>query len=91
MEEDIIMKAMKKALAIVLTLTVALTMGMAVTATSFAATNDSITVNNTLSGETYKLYKLFDLSVDDEDDPSAYSYTVNSGWEDFFAEGGDGA
>ena len=40
------MKTMKKILAVILTLTVAMTMGMAVTATSFAAKNDSITVNN---------------------------------------------
>ena len=82
---------MKKILAVILTLTVAMTMGMAVTATSFAAKNDSITVNNAKAGETYELYKLFDLKVNNEENPTAYSYTVNSDWTAFFTGDGAGA
>ena len=52
--------------------------------------NDSITINNAKPGETYNLYKLFDLTVNDESAPTAYSYTVNADWAAFFAEGGDG-
>ena len=85
------MKTMKKILAVILTLTVAMTMGMAVTATSFAAKNDSITVNNAKAGETYELYKLFDLKVNNEENPTAYSYTVNSDWTAFFTGDGAGA
>lgn len=51
-----------------------------------AAANTSITVNNTKIGETYKLYTMFDLKVNDVDAPTAYSYTVNSAWADFFRE-----
>ena len=47
--------------------------------------NDSITITGAKEGETYTLYKLFDLVVNDEYDPAAYSYTVNSAWADFFA------
>ena len=46
--------------------------------------NNSITVNNAKSGETYALYKLFDLEVDSETNPTAYTYTVNSDWVNFF-------
>ena len=58
--------------------------------TAFAA-NDSITVNGAKPGETYKAYKMFDLKVNDADDPTAYSYKVNSDWADFFGTGGAGA
>lgn len=54
-----------------------------------AAKNDSITVNGTVEGETYNLYKMFDLSVNDETNPTAYTYTVNEDWEGFFAEHAD--
>lgn len=85
------MKTMRKILALLLVLTVAMTMGMAVTVTSFAAKNDSITVTGAKAGETYELYKLFDLSVNSEETPTAYSYKVNSEWTAFFATGGAGA
>lgn len=55
---------------------------------SGSAKNDSITVNNTKVGETYNLYKLFDLVVNDENAPSAYSYRVNADWADFFKAAG---
>ena len=53
--------------------------------------NDSITVNNAKTGETYSIYKMFDLSVDSEEDPAAYSYTINADWEAFFTGTGAGA
>ena len=59
--------------------------------TAFAATNDSITVTNAPKGELYSIYKMFDLSVDDVEDPEAYRYTVNEDWADFFAANGAGA
>ena len=79
------MKTMKKIFALALALM--LVMSLAVTAS--AAVNDSITINNAKEGETYEIYKLFDLVVDDEEAPSKYSYTVNADWEAFFE--GDGA
>ena len=54
-----------------------------------AAKNDSITVNDTVKDETYNLYKMFDLSVNNETNPTAYTYTVNEDWEDFFDENAD--
>lgn len=81
------MKHFEKIMAIMMILSVM----MAVSFTAFAADkNDSITVTGAKPGETYDLYKLFDLSVNDESDPTAYSYTVNADWAAFFAEGGDG-
>ena len=85
---------MKKLIAILLSLLLV----MSISAAAFAegeTKNDSITVNGVKEGETYNLYKLFDLIVDDEITPAAYSYTVNAGWEAFFAaadaEAGTGA
>lgn len=57
--------------------------------TVFATGSGSISVDNAASGETYNIYKMFDLVVDDENSPSAYMYSVNSDWADFF--GNDGA
>lgn len=51
--------------------------------------NDSITVNGVKAGESYSIYKMFDLDVNSETNPTAYTYTVNSDWAAFFkaAEG----
>ena len=73
-----------------LVLAAAMLLGM--TAVAMAAEiNNSITVTAAKTGETYVIYKLFDLEVDNADDPKAYSYKVNSGWSAFFGEGGEGA
>ena len=53
--------------------------------------NNSITINNAKSGETYNLYTMFDLEVDNETAPTKYAYKVNSHWANFFGEGGKGA
>ena len=78
---------MKKLITILLVLV--FVMSFAVTALADPVKNDSITINNAKPGETYSLYKLFDLSVDNEITPAAHTYTVNSAWEAFFrpAEG----
>lgn len=88
------MKTMKKIAALLL----AVLMLMSLATTAFAegeggesetpaepAVHNSITINNAKVGETYKLYKLFDLKVNSETEPTAYSYTINSDWADFFA------
>jgi LPXTG-motif cell wall-anchored protein len=59
------MKKMKKLLAIILSVTVALTMGMAVTATAFAAENGTITITPPAGAEgtnSYQIYKVFDAT-----------------------------
>lgn len=63
-------------------LLLALAMIVAMSATVFAAGTNTITVKNAVEGQQYKLYKILDLSVND--DQTAYSYTVNSDWENFF-------
>lgn len=66
-------------------LLLALVMVLSLATTAFAAGTNSITVNGAQKGETYKLYKMLDLSVNE--DNTAYSYTVNSEWNDFFTTG----
>ena len=77
---------MKKLIAILLALVLVLSFSAAALAEEPEQTkNDSITINNAKPGETYNLYKLFDLSVNDELEPTAYTYTVNTDWTAFFA------
>ena len=66
-------------------LLLALVMAFALATTAFAAGTNSITVNGAQEGETYKLYKMLDLNVNETN--TAYSYTVNSEWNDFFTTG----
>ena len=75
------MKHIKKLASLLL----ALVMVFALATTAFAAGTNSITVNGAQKGETYKLYKMLDLIVND--DRTAYSYTVNTEWNDFFTTG----
>lgn len=63
-------------------LLLALVMILAVGAAAFADGTNSITVENAVKGQTYKLYKMLDLVVNDAH--TAYSYTVNADWKDFF-------
>ncbi len=74
------------------TLLLALTMVLSMSLTAFAVEGEegleaqagnSITVTNAKAGETYHLYKLFDLSLDSS--KGAYTYTLpeNSAWESF--------
>ena len=79
----------RKILAILLA--IVLVLALSVSALAEGEKNDSITVNGTKVGETYSLYKLFDLSVNSETAPTAYTYTVNEDWAAFFASGGPGA
>lgn len=81
-------KAMKKLMAALLA--VAMVCAMAIPAwADGGATTGSITIDKAVSGETYTIYKMFDLN---SYDPTAgtYSYTVVSAWEDFFKDGAAG-
>lgn len=80
-------KAMKKLMAALLA--VAMVCAMAIPAFAAGGTG-SITIDNAVSGETYTIYKMFDLN---SYDPTAgtYSYTVDSNWKAFFATGAAGA
>jgi fimbrial isopeptide formation D2 family protein/LPXTG-motif cell wall-anchored protein len=83
-------KAMKKLMAALLA--VAMVCAMAIPAWAAGGTTagtGSITIDKAVSGETYTIYKMFDLN---SYDPTAgtYSYTVVSAWEDFFKDGAAG-
>lgn len=68
-------------------LAAALVLAMAVPA--FAVTNatkGSIKIDGTVSGETYTIYKLFNLDSYDAES-NTYSYTVEPAWETFFSTG----
>ena len=68
-------------------LLLALALAFALAVPAFAAGTNSITVKNAVKDQEYKLYKMLDLVVNDAH--TAYSYTVNSAWANFFkaAEG----
>ena len=68
-------------------LLLALVMAFALATTAFAEGTNSITVNGAQKGETYKIYKMLDLIVNE--DQTAYSYTVNSEWTAFFGTHND--
>ena len=79
------MKNVKKVFALML----AFAMVLAMSATVFAAADNSIDVTNTVEDETYSIYKMMDLSVNSE--LSAYRYTVTDEWQGFFTGSGAGA
>ncbi len=86
------MKKYGKIISMALIVLLVMSMGMLSVAaesnnTTTSGKNDSITVTGAKPGETYCAYKLFDLTVDSETAPSAYSYTVNRAWTAFFADG----
>ena len=76
------MKKTRKIISVLLM--VALLFTLAVPA-AFATGTNSITVNGAQKSETYKLYKMLDLIVNENQ--TAYSYTVNTEWNDFFTTG----
>ena len=76
------MKNVKKILAFGLAVMILLVMS----SVAFAAqsSNNTITVNNAKTGETYSAFKMLELFVDDISNPTAYAYTVASDWANFF-------
>lgn len=79
-------KATKKLMAALL----AVAMVCAMAAPAWAAGTGSITIEKAVSGETYTIYKMFDLNSYDST-AGTYSYTVDSNWKAFFATGAEGA
>lgn len=79
------MKYMKKFMALIAVLTLALTMAVPAFAESGTASNKgTITIDNAVTGTTYKAYRIFDLESYDTV-KNAYSYKLNSAWSDFTA------
>lgn len=77
------MKRMKKLASLLL----ALVMTMAMAMPAFAEGTNSITVAGAKDGEKYNIYKMLDLSVDNEGSPSSYRYTLNDKWRAFWTTG----
>ena len=71
-------------------LAAALVLAMAVPAFAVSnATKGSITIDGTVSGETYTIYRMFKLDSYNAES-NTYSYTVESDWEGFFKTGAGG-
>ena len=88
-------KAMKKLMAALLAVAMVCAMAIPAFAASGSSPADkgSITINKAVVNETYTIYKMFDLNsfdTDANDGAGTYSYTVASGWEDFFKDGATG-
>ena len=77
------MKYMKKLLTLLAVLTLALAMAVpAFAASGTASSTGTITIDNAVTGTTYKAYRIFDLESYDTD-KNAYSYKLNSAWNGF--------
>ena len=79
-------KTFKKMFAALLAAALVLAMALPAFAETSADTKGSIKIDGTVSGETYTIYKLFDLDSYNSDH-NAYSYTVVADWENFFKTG----
>ena len=77
------MKYMKKFMALLAALTLALTMAVpAFAASGTESSKGTITIDNAVTGTTYNAYRIFDLeSYDTVKD--AYSYKLSTKWENF--------
>lgn len=75
---------MKRNLKKIASLLLAVVMVLAMTFTTLAEETGSITINGISAGNTYSIYKLFDLESYDTTS-GAYSYKVNAAWTGFFA------
>ena len=71
---------MKKLFAVLLALTLVLSMGTI----ALAADTGSITISNAITGEDYTIYKIFDFEAVGNDTTKG-RYTVVTGWENFLA------
>lgn len=78
-------KAMKKLMAALLA--VAMVCAMAIPAFAAPATNGSITVQNTVDGKTYNIYKILNLETNgtgnDASSYTAFKYKATTEWESF--------
>ena len=77
------MKALKKAMSVLVSLLMIFTFALPAFADSATA---SITISNAVQGETYKAYKLLDLESYDASN-NLYVYKATADWKDFFQTG----
>ena len=79
------MKYVKKLMALLAALTLALAMAVSAFAESgTASSKGKITIDNAVTGTTYKAYRIFDLESYDTE-KNAYSYKLNPAWSGFTA------
>lgn len=85
------MKTTRKLLSLLL----ALTLVLALAGTAYAAgETGTITINNAIAGQEYRIYKIFELESYSKEENVAdrtYSYKVDNTWSGFFASGAPGA
>lgn len=74
---------MKKLITLLAVLTLALAMAVpAFAASGTASSTGTITIDNAVTGTTYKAYRIFDLESYDTN-KDVYSYKLNTNWKDF--------
>lgn len=77
------MKYMKKLITLLAALTLALAMAVpAFAASGTASSTGMITIDNAVTGTTYKAYRIFDLESYDTN-KDVYSYKLSSAWSGF--------
>ena len=77
------MKYMKKLITLLAVLTLALAMAVpAFAASGTASSTGTITIDNAVTGTTYKAYRIFDLESYDTN-KDVYSYKLNTNWNGF--------
>lgn len=77
------MKYIKKLMTLLAVLTLALAMAVpAFAASGTASSTGTITIDNAVTGTTYKAYRIFDLESYDTN-KDVYSYKLNTNWKDF--------
>ena len=79
------MKLMKKLTALLLTLVMILGMGSVVHASETTTGTGKITINNAISGQTYRIYRILELESYTEG--GNYAYKATDAWKEFFANG----
>ena len=79
------MKLMKKLTALLLTLVMVLGMGSVVHASKATIGTGKITINNAISGQTYRIYRILELESYTEG--GNYAYKATDAWKEFFANG----
>lgn len=77
------MKTLKKVMALVIAMVMVIAMAVPTMATSEGGsvgttTKGTITVNSPIMGAQYFGYKVFDLDMDNNDNPTAFSYTIDT-------------
>lgn len=78
------MKITKKWLAVLLTAALTVAMSLPVYTTDGTG-NGSITIDNAVAGQTYSVYRIFDLDSYNKDE-GAYLYKVNAAWKGFISQ-----